>query len=152
MRHWTVLTGSKRWVSSASTSASSKRIDAAGDAEGAVAHVTAGAAGDLAELGGGQAAVLVAVELAVGGEGDVIDVEVEPHADGVGGDEEIDVAGLEELDLGVARARAERAEDDGGAAALAADQFGDGVDLVGGEGDDGRAARQARDLLASPTR
>ena len=36
---------------------------------------------------------------------------------------------------------------DGRAAALAADQLGDGVDLFGGEGDDGRAARQAGDLL-----
>ncbi len=31
---------------------------------------------------------MAAVELAVGGEGDVVDVEVEPHADGVGGDED----------------------------------------------------------------
>ena len=34
----------------------------------------------------------------------------------------------------------ERAEHHGRAAALAPDQFGDGVDLVGREGDDGRAA------------
>ena len=81
------------------------------------------------------------------GEGDVVDVEVEPHADRVGGDEVIDVAGLEELDLRVAGARRERAEHHRGAAALAADQLGDGVDLLGREGDDGGAARQARDLL-----
>ena len=36
---------------------------------------------------------------------------------------------------------------DGGATALASDQFGHRVDHVGGEGDDGRAARQAGDLL-----
>ena len=41
----------------------------------------------------------------------------------------------------------ERAEHHRRAAALAADQLGDGVDLVGREGDDGRAARQAGDLL-----
>ena len=139
LRHWTVLTGIEAMGLQRLDQIVVEGIDAAGDAEGAVAHVAAGAAGDLAELGGGQAAVLVAVELAVGGEGDVVDVEVEAHADGVGGDEEVDVAGLEELDLGVARARAERAEHDRGAAALAADQLGDGVDLVGGEGDDGRA-------------
>ena len=120
-----------------------KRIDAAGHAERAVAHVAAGAAGDLAELGGGQLAVLVAVIFAVGGEGDVVEVEVQPHADGVGRDQEIDVAGLVDLDLLVARARAERAEHDGRAAALAADQLGDGVDLVGGEGDDRRALAAA---------
>ena len=69
----------------------------------------------------------------------MIDVEVEPHADRVGGDEIIDVAGLVERDLRVARARRERAEHHRRAAALAADQFGDGVDLLGRERDDGRA-------------
>ena len=64
------------------------------------------------------------------GEGHVIDVEVEAHADGVGGDQEIDVARLVERHLGVARARAERTEHDGRTAALAADQLGDGIDLA----------------------
>ena len=41
----------------------------------------------------------------------------------------------------------ERAEHDGSAAALTAHEFGDGVDLVGGEGDDRRAAGQAGELL-----
>src|SRR6185312_10726780 len=116
-------------------------IDTAGDAKGAVAKMAAGTAGDLAELAGAETAILVTVELAVGGESDVVDVEVETHADGIGGDEKLDVARLEQFDLGVAGARAESAEDDGGAAALAADQFGDGVDFVGGKGDDRRTAR-----------
>ncbi len=122
------------------------RLGAPGDAEGAVAHVAAGAAGDLTEFGGRQAAELEAVELALRSERDVIDVEVQAHADGVGGDQKLDVAGLEQFDLGVARARAQRTEHDRRAAALAADQFGDGVNLVGREGDDRRAARQAGDL------
>ena len=109
--------------------------------------MAAGAAGDLAELGGGQLAILVAVIFAVGGEGDVVEVEVQAHADRVGRDQEIDVAGLVDLDLLVARARAERAEHDRRAAALAADQLGDRIDLVGGEGDDRRALRQPRQLL-----
>ena len=92
---------------------------------------------------GVEPAVLVAVEFAVGGEGDVIDVEVEAHADGVGRHQEIDVAVLVERDLGVAGARRERAQHHGGAATLAADQFGDGVDLVGREGDDGGARAAA---------
>jgi methionine aminopeptidase len=95
----------------------------------------------------GEVAELVAVELAVLREGDVVDIEIEAHADGVGGDQVVDVAGLVERDLRVAGARAERPEHDRRAAALAADQLGDGVDLVGREGDDGRAARQARQLL-----
>jgi hypothetical protein len=77
----------------------------------------------------------------------VIDVEIEAHADGVGGNEIFDVARLIELDLGVARARGERAEHHGGAAALAADQLGDRIDLFDGERDHGGAAGQPRDLL-----
>ena len=77
----------------------------------------------------------------------MVDVEVEAHADRVGGDEIVDVAGLVERHLRVARARAERAEHHRRAAALAADQFGDGVDLVGGEGDDRAALRQPRQFL-----
>jgi hypothetical protein len=110
---------------------SASKGEAAGHAEGAVVHVAAGAAGDLGELGRVSSRNWLAVELAVGGEGDVVDVDVQAHADGVGGDEEVDVARLVELDLGVAGARAERAQDDRRAAALAADQLGDGIDLVG---------------------
>ena len=43
------------------------------------------------------------------GEGDMGDVHVEAHADGVGGDEIIDLAALEHRDLGVARGRADSA-------------------------------------------
>ena len=143
------MIGSNEWLSSALHQVVLERRAAAGGAEGAVALGAAGAAGDLRELGGVELAELVAVELAVGGEGDVIDVEIEPHADGVGGDQVIDVAGLVELDLGVARARRQRAHHHRGAAALAADQFGDGVDLVGRERDDGAAPRQPRELLVA---
>ena len=76
----------------------------AGGAEGAIAGGATGAAGDLRQLGRIKSAKLVAVEFAVGGEGDVIDIEVEPPADGVGGDEIFDVARLIERDLRVARA------------------------------------------------
>ena len=66
----------------------------------------------------------------------MVDVEVEPHADGVGGDEIIDVARLVERNLRVARARRQRAQHHRGATTLAADQLGDGIDLVGREHDD----------------
>ena len=78
------------------------RLDSARDVEGAVVHVAACPAGDLGELAGGQLAKHLAVPLARAGEGHVIDIEVEPHADGVGGDEEIDIAGSVERYLGVA--------------------------------------------------
>jgi hypothetical protein len=106
-------------------------------------------AANLAHLRGRQRAVLPAVELAGLGEGDVVDVQVEPHPDGVGGDEELDVAVLEQLDLGVAGPRAECPHHHGRATALAADQLGHGVDLLGRKGDDGRATRQAGDLAAA---
>ena len=112
---------------------------AARGAERAVAGGAAGAAGDLGEFGRIELAELIAVELAVGRERDVIDVEVEAHADGVGRHQIVDLAGLVELDLGVARARRQRAEHDRGAAALAADQFGDGVNFFGRERHDRRS-------------
>ena len=48
----------------------------------------------------------------------VVDVEVQPHADGVGGHQIIDIAVLIQLHLRVARARAERAHDHRRAALL----------------------------------
>jgi hypothetical protein len=64
VRHCSTFTGSNSWLSSAARVVV-ERIDLAGDAERAVAHVPAGAAGDLAELAGIEIAVLEAVELAV---------------------------------------------------------------------------------------
>ncbi len=81
-----------------------ERFGLGGHAERAVVHVTPGAARDLADLFGPERAGGGAVELFEGRERDVVDVHVEAHADRVGGDEEIDVAVLVELDLGVARA------------------------------------------------
>ena len=84
-----------------------ERPELGGGAEGAVAHVPAGAAGDLGDLRRGQAARPAAVEFRELGEGDMVEIHVEAHADRVGRDEVIDLAGLEEADLGVARPRRE---------------------------------------------
>ena len=97
-----------------------ERPDVNGGAERAVVHVAPGAARDLRHLGRAERALAAAVELVQRGEGDVIDVHVEAHADGVGGDHVVDIAGLVERDLGVARARAQGAQNHGGAAAPAA--------------------------------
>ena len=83
------------------------------------------------------------------GEGDVGHVHVEAHADRVGGDQMLDLAGLVHRDLGVARARREGAQDDGGPALLAPDDLGQAVDLGGGEGDDRTAARQPVQLAVA---
>ncbi len=120
---------------------------AAGGAKGAVTGGAAGTAGDLGKLGRIELAELIAIEFPIRGEGDVIDVKIEAHADGIGGDHVLDIAGLIERDLGVAGAWAERAQHHGGAAALTANELGDGVDLLGRERDNRCAARQPRQLL-----
>ena len=116
-------------------------------AECAILAKSAGPSGDLGDLLRIEPAPPSSVELVQAGEGDMVDIHVQSHPDRIGRDQEVDFAGLEQIDLGVAGARAERAHDDGGPAALAADQFGDGVDRIGGEGDDGAAPRQAGQLL-----
>ena len=63
-----------------------KRRATAGGAECPVAGGAAGAAGNLRQFGGVKLAILIPVEFAVGRKGDVIHVEIKPHADGVGGD------------------------------------------------------------------
>ena len=114
--------------------------------EGTVAHVPAGAPGDLRDLVGVQPAPLVAVELDQAGERDVADVHVQAHADGIGRDQMVDLARLIESDLGVARARTESAEHDRRAAAPAPHQLGERVDLLGRECDHGAAPGQPGDL------
>ena len=106
-------------------------------AERAVVAEAAGAAGDLGKFVGAKIAALAAIEFAARGEGDVADIEVEAHADCVSGDDVVDFAGLVEVDLRIAGARRERAHDDGAAATLALQQFGDGVDFFRTERDDG---------------
>ena len=118
-----------------------------GDPEGAVVHVTTRAPGDLGHLIWMEVAEAVAVELAGGGEGHMVHVHVEAHADGVGGDDVVDFAGLIERDLGVARPGTQCAHDNGRTAALATDQFRDAVDRVGAERHDGAAPRKPRDLF-----
>ena len=116
-------------------------------AEGAVVHGAPGAPGDLRQFGRCQVAAMAAVEFGNPGEGDMVDVHVEPHADGVGGDQIIDLTRLIHGDLGVAGARAERAQNHGGAASLPAHQFGQAVDLSRRERDNGGARRQAGNFL-----
>ena len=81
----------------------------------------------------------VAVELGEAGEGDVADVEVQPHADRVGGDQIVDVAVLVERHLGVAGAGRQRPHHHRAAALLAPDQFGDRIDIFDRKPDNGRS-------------
>ncbi len=117
------------------------------DTKGTVADMAACTARNLPHLRRIEMPELEPVELAVLSEGNVVDIEIETHADRVRRDQIFDVAFLVEAHLGVARAWAEGSEDDSGTAALPADQLGNGIDLVGRKGDDRRSLRQAGDLL-----
>ena len=118
-------------------------------AERAVLHAAPGPSGDLGDLGRGQPARTMAVELAQSGEGDMIDVHVQAHADRVGGDQEIDLPLLVQRHLGVAGARRQAAHHHGAAAFAAPDHFGERIDFGRAERDDGGARRQA-DQLGGP--
>ncbi|CAH0304574.1 hypothetical protein ROS9278_04677 [Roseomonas sp. CECT 9278] len=115
-------------------------------AEGPVLHAAPGTPGDLRDFLRGQRAGLLAVELLQRGEGDMVDIHVQAHADRVGRDQEIDLAVLVQRDLRVARARRQPAHHHRAAAAAAANGLGDGVDLVRAEGDDGGPRGQAGQL------
>ena len=118
-------------------------------AEGAVLVMAPGAAGDLGHFGDRQPARAATIELAQRGEGDMGDVEIEAHADRVGGHQIIDVAIQEHLHLGVAGARRQGAHHYRRATPEAAQHFRHGIDFLGREGDDGGAAGQARQLLGT---
>src|SRR6266849_3759069 len=124
-----------------------ERRAAPGGAEAAVAGGTAGTAGDLGKFSRTEAAELIAVELAVRRKCHVADVEIESHADRIGGDEIVDVAGLVEFDLGIAGARRKCTKHNGSAATLPPDQLRDRVNLVGRKRHDRGTAWLARDLL-----
>ena len=121
----------------------------AGGSESAVIHVAACAARDLADLFGAERAICEAVELLHRGEGDVIDIHVDAHADGVGRHQEVRVAGLIERDLRVACAWTQRAEHHRRAAALAAHKIGDAINVIRRKGDDGGAPGQAGEFLVA---
>ncbi len=126
-----------------------ERRAAARRSKRAVAGGAPGAAGDLREFGRIEAAELIAVIFAVGGKRDMIDVEIEPHADRIGRHQIIHVAILKHRHLRVAGARRQRAQHHRRAAMLAPDQLGDRIDLVGRERDDRGAPRLPCDLAVA---
>ena len=60
----------------------------------------------------------------------MIDIKVKPHADGIGGDQIVDLAILIHFNLRIARARGKRAHHHGCTAFLTADQLGDGIYIL----------------------
>jgi len=111
--------------------------------------VTARAPGDLSQLVVGEVALLEAVELRERREGHALEVEVEAHADGVGGDEVLHLSGLVHRDLRVACAWREPTEHHRDTAAQFPQRLRQLVDALGGEGDDGRPRRQPLERLGA---
>src|SRR5690606_823607 len=116
------------------------------DAEAAVLGIASRPAGDLGQLVRLQVAMTPPVELRETGEGDMGDVEVEPHADRIRRNEVIDIAILEKCDLRVAGARAERPHHHRSTPLLAPDELGNRVDIIRRETDDGAARRHPAQL------
>ena len=76
----------------------------------------------------------------------MVDIHIQPHADSVGGDQIVHLAGLVHGHLGVSRARAQRPHYHRRAATLAAHQFGQHVNVLDRERDHRATPRQATDF------
>ena len=107
-------------------------------AEGAGRHVPPCPARDLRQFMREQLPHPPAVEFRRRGEGDMVDVEVQPHADGIGRHKVIDIAVLIHRHLGVAGAGGQRAHHHRSTALLAADQFGHRIDIFNRKPNDRR--------------
>ena len=116
-----------------------KRAGLTRDTERAVLQIAPGAARDLGQFLRIQGAHPAAVKFGGGGKGDVFDVKIKPHADGIGGDKVIDITVLIQSDLRVAGPGRKRPHDHSTPALLAFDQFGNGIDIFNRKPHDGGA-------------
>ena len=71
----------------------------------------------------------------------MLDVQVQPHPDGIRCHQKIDIAVLVKFDLRIAGARAKRPHHHRTTALLAADQFGNGIDIFNRKADNCTAFR-----------
>ena len=101
-----------------------------GHAEGPIRHAPPCPPGDLRQFVRGQHPHPPPVELGERGEGDMVDVQVQPHADGVRCHQIVHIAILVERDLRVARPGGKRAHHHRRPTLLASDQFGDSIDII----------------------
>ena len=106
-----------------------------------------GPTGDLPDFRGTQPPRLPTVELAGFGKGNVVEVHVQAHADGVGGDQIVDLASLIHLDLLVAGAGAQCAQNNRAAPAHALERLSDVINIGRREHHDGAAPRHLLQLL-----
>jgi hypothetical protein len=99
--------------------------------------VAAGAAGDLVHFAFGQLAVALAVELGHRAEQHTLDGQVQAHADGVGGDQDVAGAGGKPFGLAAAHLRRQRAVDDRHRVALGGDLVAQHQHVAAAEGHHG---------------
>ena len=122
-----------------------------GDAKTAIAGVAARPACNLAQFSRGQSPGSAAIKFDIPRQRDMVNIHIQPHANSIGGHHVINITRLEQFDLGVTGAGAERAHDNRRAATLGADQFGQFINICCAEGDNGGPPWQAGDfLLPSP--
>ena len=126
-----------------------ERRAAPGRAECAIANMATRTPRNLRHLGRLEAAILPAVIFAIACKGDVINIEIEAHADRIGRNNIIDFTVLIELDLRIARARAERPQHNRRTATCTTNEFGNGVNFFCRESDNRRATWQTREFALS---
>ncbi len=107
-----------------------QRLHIGGGAEAAVVHMSPGPPGNLGEFRWIQAARQGAVIFHRTRKGDMVDIHIQAHADGVCRHQIVHIPGLIERNLRIAGAGRQIAHDDGCPAALSANKFGDGVDVT----------------------
>ena len=110
---------------------------------GFFALVATGASGNLGHFREMQPPLALAVKFGEAGKGDMADIHVQPHADGIRRNQIINLTRLIHGDLRVARGRRQRAHDNGRTTACPPQHLGHRVDMLSREGDNGGARRQA---------
>ena len=106
-----------------------QRRGLAGYTKTAVGHAAPGASGDLCQLIWGQRAHAPTIKLAQRRKRYVIDIQIQPHPDGICCHQKIDIAVLIQFDLRVTRTRRKRTHHHGSAAFLPANQLCNRVDV-----------------------
>ena len=117
------------------------------NAESPVCGMAARPSRNLGQLRRGQTPHRLAVKFQIICQRDMADIHIQPHADGVCGDQKINITVLIQLNLGIAGPRRERAHHHSCPAPLAADKLSQPIHLRGGKGDNGGAALQACGFL-----
>ena len=124
-----------------------KRPDIPCDAKSAILLSPSGAACDLGQLVRGQRTHAPPIKFRERRKGNMVNVQIQPHANRICRNQKINLAILIHVDLRIARARTERTHDNGRPPLLTADQLSDSIDIINGKSDNGRARTHAADLF-----